>query len=59
MFDKDGSGEISPDEIREVLSNSGNTLSMKIIEQVIGEVDVNGDGLISFDEFRVMMKGDD
>ena len=53
MFDKDGNGTISPDEIREVLG--GNT-SNKVIEDIIKEVDENGDGEIQFEEFVHMMK---
>lgn len=55
MFDKDGSGVISADEIREVLGFGGN-LDNKAIEHIIKQVDENGDGEISFEEFVTMMK---
>ena len=55
MFDKDGSGTISADEIRSVLG-SGSTLSEQAIEDIIKEVDENGDGEIQFEEFVHMMK---
>jgi calcium-dependent protein kinase len=55
MFDKDGSGVISADEIREVLGFGGN-LDNKAIELIIRQVDENGDGEISFEEFVQMMK---
>lgn len=45
MFDKDGSGTISPDEIREVLGFDS-SISQKILDDIIKEVDENGDGLI-------------
>ena len=45
MFDKDGSGTISADEIRGVLG-SGSSLSEKAIDDIIKEVDENGDGEI-------------
>jgi calcium-dependent protein kinase len=45
MFDKDGSGTISADEIRGVLG-SGTQLSEETIEDIIKEVDENGDGEI-------------
>lgn len=60
MFDKvqknlfnlqDGSGSISPEEIKAVLGGQD-----KHIDQIIKEVDVNGDGEISFEEFSEMMK---
>jgi Ca2+-binding EF-hand superfamily protein len=55
MFDKDGSGNISADEIREVLGFGG-SLSDKQISQIIKQVDENGDGEIDFDEFVNMMR---
>ena len=57
MFDKDGSGIISPEEIKEVLSFGGtNALSKEAIEAIVKQVDENGDGEISFEEFVDMMK---
>lgn len=51
MFDKDGSGTISKDEIKEALGG----LDEKIVDDIIKEVDQNGDGEISFEEFEKMM----
>lgn len=51
MFDKDGSGTISKDEIKEALGG----LDEKIVEEIIREVDANNDGEISFEEFEKMM----
>ena len=57
MFDKDGSGIISPEEIKDVLSFGGtNALSKEAIEAIVKQVDENGDGEISFEEFVDMMK---
>lgn len=55
MFDKDGSGVISADEIKDVLGFGGN-LDTKAIDTIIRQVDENGDGEISFEEFVAMMK---
>jgi len=55
MFDKDGGGSISTDEIKQVLS-FGQNLDEKVIADVIKQVDANGDGEISFEEFAEMMK---
>ena len=52
MFDKDGNGTISADEIKSVL---GKAVDAKQLEQVIKEVDINGDGEISLNEFKEMM----
>lgn len=55
MFDKDNSGTISPDEIKEVLGFNSD-VSSEQIDSIIKEVDINGDGEIQFDEFCQMMK---
>ena len=57
-FDKDGSGEITFDEIEAVFKESI-TDKNKVHEslaQIINEVDANGDGVISFNEFADIMK---
>ena len=56
MFDKDGSGIISADEIREVLCFGGsNALTVEAVDAIIKQVDENGDGEIQFEEFVTMM----
>lgn len=55
MFDKDNSGTISADEIKVVLSQSKG-LSESAVQEIIKQVDENGDGIISFEEFTHMMK---
>ena len=58
MFDKDGSGIITADEIREVLCFGGaNALSIEAVDAIIKQVDENGDGEIQFEEFVTMMTG--
>lgn len=52
MFDKDGNGKISADEIRSIL---GNTNEKSAMDAIINEVDVNGDGEVSLIEFKEMM----
>lgn len=51
MFDKDNSGTISRDEIKEALGN----LDEEVADKMISEVDADGDGEISFEEFEQMM----
>ena len=55
MFDKDGSGLISANEIKEVLG-FGKTLSEEAVNEIVKQVDANGDGEISFEEFAQMMR---
>jgi len=50
MFDRDGGGSISVDEIKQVLS-FGQNLDEEVVNQIIKQVDENGDGEISYDEF--------
>lgn len=45
VFDKDGSGKISADELRQVMHNLGEKLSDKEVEEMIKEADTNGDGV--------------
>lgn len=54
VFDKDGGGSISSTEIKDVLG-VGKNIDEKVWNEIIGEVDPNGDGEISFPEFKQMM----
>jgi len=54
MFDKDGSGLISANEITNVLKIDDE--HTEEIEYLLSNVDTNGDGEISFEEFCLMMK---
>jgi len=54
LFDGDGGGSISSWEIKEVLG-IGKTFDERIWGEIISEVDINGDGEISYEEFKAMM----
>ena len=55
-FDKDHSGTLTPDEIRDVLGlNDNNEKTQKIVSDIMKDIDINGDGVISYDEFKLMM----
>ena len=45
MFDKDDSGALSPDEIKDVLCFDS-TVDPRDVDKIIAEVDENGDGEI-------------
>lgn len=53
MFDKDGSGSISADEIKSMLGTS--FTDKKALDAIVKEADSNGDGEISLKEFKEMM----
>jgi len=55
FFDKDGSGKISHDEIKEALCKDAEGKDNEIIQNIIKEIDVNGDGQIEFHEFKSLM----
>lgn len=55
FFDKDKSGSVTADELKEALG-VGKNISEAVWKEVIGEVDENGDGQIDFKEFKMMMQ---
>ncbi|KAK9276030.1 hypothetical protein L1049_005561 [Liquidambar formosana] len=59
VYDLDGNGTISADELHKVLRSLGDECSLAECKKMISGVDDNGDGLISFDEFKKMMMGGD
>lgn len=52
MFDKDGNGSISADEIKSTL---GQSIDLKLVKDMIKEVDEDGNGEIDLEEFTSMM----
>ena len=59
LFDKDGNGYITADELRAVMQSLGENLSDEIIEEMIDEADMNGDNQIDFFEFVKTLSMDD
>ncbi|KAG1338529.1 putative calcium-binding protein CML10 [Cocos nucifera] len=55
VFDLDRNGSISVDELARVLRCIGEGASVAQCKRMIDGVDRDGDGLISFEEFRLMM----
>jgi calcium-dependent protein kinase len=56
-FDSDGSGKISADELMTIFlkGHKDNAVNREAFEKMIKEVDENGDGEISFQEFKGIM----
>ncbi len=55
LFDVDKSGSITIDEIKKILGANVNDIDEEEWQQIVNEVDENGDGEISFEEFQKMM----
>ena len=55
IFDRDGSGAISWDELKTILAATGERRSEEDLRQMIQASDANGDGSIDFGEFRRLM----
>ena len=51
IFDKDGNGLISSDELLNVLVTLGEHITIEEVEDLIKEADLDGDGYINYDEF--------
>eukprot|EP00930_Biecheleria_cincta_P018147 TRINITY_DN1422_c0_g2_i1.p1 TRINITY_DN1422_c0_g2~~TRINITY_DN1422_c0_g2_i1.p1 ORF type:complete len:474 (+),score=104.49 TRINITY_DN1422_c0_g2_i1:286-1707(+) len=58
VFDKDGDGKISKEELGQVVAESRDDLErvQADVLAMIQEADTNKDGFISFEEFKAMMK---
>jgi calcium-dependent protein kinase len=58
-FDVDNSGYITRDNLMEAFKRLGKDASEKDIDDILIEHDKAGDGQISFEEFKLMMLGED
>ncbi|KAG0479120.1 hypothetical protein HPP92_013839 [Vanilla planifolia] len=58
VFDEDGDGEISVEELRRVLKRLGfeEEFGLEDCRRMIGAYDVDGDGQIGFTEFKTMLE---
>ncbi|KAK6924697.1 EF-hand domain [Dillenia turbinata] len=55
MYDADGCGFITPKSLRKMLSKLGEKKSIDECRVMISHFDLNGDGVLNFDEFKIMM----
>ncbi|KAI3720156.1 hypothetical protein L6452_21069 [Arctium lappa] len=55
VFDTDKNGLITAEELQNVLGNLGEECAIAESRKMIAGADRDGDGMISFDEFKVMM----
>ncbi|KAJ6218910.1 hypothetical protein RDWZM_004722 [Blomia tropicalis] len=55
VFDRNGDGFISAPELRLVMTNLGEKLTDEEVEDMIKEADLDGDGLVNYDEFVTVL----
>ncbi|XP_059300283.1 putative calcium-binding protein CML19 [Lycium ferocissimum] len=55
MYEMEGSGQITPKSLNRMLSRLGESTSIDNCKAMIQRFDLDGDGVLSFDEFKVMM----
>ena len=55
VFDKDGNGFISADELRHVINNLGEKLTDDEVDELIREADIDDDGQINYEEFVTLL----
>jgi Ca2+-binding EF-hand superfamily protein len=55
LYDEDGSGTISRDELKNVIELIGESMDDSEMEELVREADVNGDGNINYQEFVNMV----
>ncbi|CAH8271397.1 unnamed protein product [Arabidopsis lyrata] len=55
LYDIDGDGKISASEIHVVLKRLGEKHTMQECVMMVRAVDADGDGFVSFEEFKIMM----
>ncbi|KAK8686309.1 hypothetical protein V6N13_125336 [Hibiscus sabdariffa] len=55
MYEEDGCGFITPKGLKKMLSKLGESKSFEECKVMIKHFDINGDGVLSFEEFRLMM----
>ncbi len=55
IYDKQGDGFISTDQLREIISELDTRLTAEDLDGIIDEIDEDGSGTMDFDEFCEMM----
>ncbi|KAG2235520.1 hypothetical protein BDF21DRAFT_404045 [Thamnidium elegans] len=58
-FDKNGDGQISVNELKEVMDRLGEKLSENELKEMINDADTNKDGFIDFEEFKALIPASD
>lgn len=56
MYEMEGCGGITPESLKRMLDRLGETRTIDECRGMIARYDINGDGLLNFDEFAIMMR---
>ncbi len=56
MYDTERCGFITPKSLKKMLKKLGESKSIDECKVMINHFDLNGDGVLSFEEFRIMMQ---
>jgi Ca2+-binding EF-hand superfamily protein len=59
MFDRSGTGTINRNDLKAVLGKSDQAGIGAQIEEIIKQIDTHSSGDIDYNEFKVMMKGNE
>ena len=59
IFDKDGGGSITTQELGDVMKSLGQKPTNAELETMVREIDADGNGEIDFPEFLTMMSEDE
>eukprot|EP00227_Mantoniella_beaufortii_P019280 CAMPEP_0197580892 /NCGR_PEP_ID=MMETSP1326-20131121/4578_1 /TAXON_ID=1155430 /ORGANISM="Genus nov. species nov., Strain RCC2288" /LENGTH=175 /DNA_ID=CAMNT_0043144719 /DNA_START=132 /DNA_END=660 /DNA_ORIENTATION=- len=59
LVDRDGSGYIDAGEVRELMTLLGMTPTMSEVQALVQEIDTDGNGVVDFEEFLLVMAGGD
>ncbi|KAI9491724.1 calmodulin [Zychaea mexicana] len=55
VFDRDGNGYITLPELRQVMTSFGERLTAHELDEMIRDADIDGDGMINYEEFTKML----
>jgi len=55
FFDSDKSGSITISELKQVFCSGGTDIPQKVFQEIMGGIDIDGNGQISFEEFKDLM----
>ena len=56
LFDKDGDGSITREEMSQVMRGFGQSVDSEVLRPLFTEVDDNGDGSLQWDEFVSLIR---